>query len=149
VTDIYSGLFWLVIAILVCINSFRLGVGGFSSPDAGFFPFWSGVVLGTFAIIVMVSNIKEESREKLIDAWKGVQWNKAAWMLISLFLYSFLLPTIGYVIATIALMAFLLGVISRSKVYVQLVIALAIVSVSYLVFKILLSVPLPRGPFGF
>lgn len=55
----------------------------------------------------------------------------------------------GYLITTFGLMAFSLGIMGRSKVWVQGVSALMITLVSYVVFYILLGVILPKGILGF
>jgi membrane protein implicated in regulation of membrane protease activity len=55
----------------------------------------------------------------------------------------------GYLITTFGLMAFSIGIMGRSKVWVQGVSALIITLVSYVIFYILLSIALPKGILGF
>jgi hypothetical protein len=148
--DLLSGLFWLGISIFVCIESIRCGIGTFRSPGPGFFPFWSAVILGTFAVILLVNiRLKKKWKRKIADLWKGVEWKKVIWVLFSLFLYPFVLPIMGYLITTFGLMAFSIAIMGRSKVWVQGVRALIITLVSYVIFYILLSIALPKGILGF
>jgi hypothetical protein len=110
----------------------------------------SGATLGTFAIILVVtSSLKKREKGKITDLWKGVGWNKVIWVLLPLFIYPLLLPVMGYLITTFGLMTFLLILMGRSKVWIQGVSAFIIVSVSYLIFYILLEIKLPKGIFGF
>jgi len=148
--DLLSGLFWLGICVFVCLESVWCGIGTLHSPGPGLFPFLSGVILGTFAVVLLVTNnLKKKSRGKIRDLWRGTEWKKVVWILFSLFLYPFVLPIMGYLITTFGLMAFSLGIMGRSKVWVQGVSALMITLVSYVVFYILLGVILPKGILGF
>jgi hypothetical protein len=148
--DLLSGLFWLGISVFVCIESIRADIGTFHAPGSGFFPFWSAVILGTFAVILLVTlRLKKKRKRKIADLWKGVEWKNVIWVLFSLFLYPFVLPIMGYLITTFGLMAFSIGIMGRSKVWVQGVSAFIITLVSYVIFYILLSIALPKGILGF
>ena len=147
---IMSGFFWLAISIFVCIESIQVSLGTFHSPGPGFLPFWAGVVLGTFSIILIVTSIvKKKGREKLTEMWKGMAWMKVILVLFSLFLYILLLPRIGYITATFGLMIFMSGIIKRSKLWTQVVIPLITVLASYFIFNTWLGIQLPKGIFGF
>ena len=148
--DLLSGLFWLGICVFVCFESIRSGIGTFHSPGPGLFPFLSGVIVGAFAVVLLVTNsLQKKPRGRIRDIWRGMEWKRVVWILFSLFLYPFALPIMGYLITTFGLMAFSLGIMGRSKVWVQGVSALMITSVSYVVFYFLLGVVLPKGIFGF
>lgn len=148
--DQMSGFFWLAISIFVCIESIQVSLGTFHSPGAGFLPFWAGVVLGTFSIILIVTSIvKKKGREKLTEMWKGMAWKKVILVLFSLFLYILLLPRIGYITATFGLMIFMSGIIKRSKLWTEVVIPLITVLASYFIFNTWLGIQLPKGIFGF
>jgi len=148
--DLVSGLFWLGISIFVCIESIRSEIGTFHVPGPGFLPFWAAVILGTFSIIlVATSSLKKGSQAKIRDLWRNSEWKKVIWALCALFLYLLALPRIGYLIATLGLMVFLLSIIERSKVWIQGLSAFAIALASYVIFFILLDIKLPKGIFGF
>jgi len=148
--DLLGGLFWLAISIFVGLVSLRDDFGTFHSPGPGFFPFLSAMVLGVFAIILMItSRLKKRWERKLADLWKGLEWKKVAGVLFSLFLYPLVLPFLGYLLATFGLMFFLLGVVGRTRVWVRGVNALMVASASYVIFYMLLNVRLPKGMLGF
>ena len=74
--DQLSGFFWLAISIFVCLQSIWMEVGTFHSPGTGFLPFWSGLALGTFSIILISTSILERKGErKVMDLWKGIEWS--------------------------------------------------------------------------
>jgi len=148
--DQSSGLFWLGISIFVCIESIRSGIGAFHSPGSGFLPFWCGVILAVFSLIlVTTSTLMKQWKGRITDLWKGTEWNKVIWVLFSLFLYPFVLPFVGYLIATFGLMIFLISIMGRSKVWIPGVSAFIIVLVTYVIFHLLLDVRLPTGILGF
>ena len=148
--DQMSGFFWLAISIFVCIESIQVSLGNFHSPGPGFLPFWAGVILGTFSILLIATTIlNKEGKEKLKEMWKGVGWKKVVLVLFSLFLYILLLPRIGYMIATFFLMIFMSGIIKRSKLWIEVVIPLITVVASYFIFDTWLGIQLPKGLFGF
>jgi putative tricarboxylic transport membrane protein len=148
--EILSGLFWLGISVFVCIESLKSDIGSLHAPGPGFLPFWSAVVLGLFAIVLLiVSNAKRPLKGKITDLWKGTEWRKVFWLVCSLFLYTFLLSRLGYLITMFGLMFFATAAIERRPVWWHFLSALIIVSVSYLIFRVFLEVKLPKGIFGF
>ena len=148
--DLLGGLFWLAIAIFVCLVSLRDEFGTFHTPGPGFFPFLSAIVLGAFAIILLVtSSLKKRWGKPLADLWKGVEWKKVVEVLCALFLYPLLLTSLGYLLTTFGLMGFLLGILGGSKIWIRILNALLITVVSYIIFYILLGVNLPKGMLGF
>jgi len=148
--DLLSGLFWLGISVFVCLESIWTDLGTFHSPGPGFFPFWSAVILGMSAIILLVTGIlKKKWPSGIVDLWRGMEWKKVIWVLCSLLLYPLVLPLFGYLITTFGLIGFLLGIMGKPKVWVQGVTALMITVVSYVIFYFLLDVRLPKGILGF
>jgi putative tricarboxylic transport membrane protein len=85
----------------------------------------------------------------LSDMWKGLEWRRVLLVLASLFLYPLILPFMGYIITTFAFIVFLLCLVKRSKMWIEVASSLAIALVSYFIFFVLLDVRLPKGIFGF
>ncbi len=148
--EVLGGLFWLGISIFVCIQSLKSDIGRLHAPGPGFLPFWSAVVLGLFAIVlIVVSNARKHLKAKIADLWKGMEWPKVFWVVCSLFLYTLLLSKLGYLIATFGLMLFATAAIERRRIWWHFLIALVIVLASYLIFDVFLDTKLPKGFFGF
>lgn len=149
-SDQLSGFFWLAISIFVCIEASRVGIGDVHSQGPGFLPFLSGVMLGTFSIILVVTNtLKKQGKGNIADTWKGISWGKVILVLILLFTYAFLLPTIGYLIATFGLIILLFGIVGKTKVWIKVVAGIITVLATYIVFYVWLEVQLPKGILGF
>lgn len=87
--------------------------------------------------------------QTIADLWKGLEWQKVAYVLLSLLLYPLVLPLLGYLITTFGLMAFLFGITGQTRTWVRGVNALIVTLASVLLFHRLLDVNLPKGMFGF
>jgi len=150
ICDLVSGLFWLAISIFVCMKSNQINIGSFKAPGPGFIPFWTGVILGSFAVILVLKSIlKGEKGGKIINLWLGMRWSNVLIVVASLFIYAIFLTSIGYLIMTFGLMVLLLTSIVKTRLWAQVVNALFIVFFTYIVFHLWLNVQLPKGIFGF
>jgi putative tricarboxylic transport membrane protein len=102
-------LFWLGLGVVVIVFSYHLGLGGFNNPGAGLMPFLLGILLILFSLIIfIISFIKKaegDDIKKVEQTRTG--YNKIALVLLGLFLYSFILERIGFVITTWRFLFFL------------------------------------------
>lgn len=143
--DLTSGLFWLAIAIFVSFESFtNLKLGTVRQPGAGFFPFWSSLLLGTLSLVLLTRLLK--SRDPLEPG--AIRWPALLLVLSALLAYLIFLETLGFVIVTFLflLLLFRFGKIGWIKSAALSVIATAL---AYGLFRQWLQVQLPRGPFSF
>jgi putative tricarboxylic transport membrane protein len=149
--DLLGGFFWLVLSVFVCVESIRDGIGTVHYPGPGFLPFWSAVILGVFASILIVKNSSKLTlRKGCVELPRGMKWNnKTILVICSLFLYALVLSVAGYLIGTMALMTFLFNLPKRSKMWIQGMSALVITLLSYVIFQCFLGIRLPIGIFGF
>ncbi len=148
--DQWSGLFWLVFSAFVCVESVRMGRGSFHSPGPGFLPFWAGVVVSGFSLLLFVKGtVKKEEGGEIQGLWIGPGWRKIILVAGSLLVYPLLLPRLGFLITTFGLLTFLFSAIERSKLWIKAFTALFTVIVMYMIFYLWLGVQLPRGILGF
>ena len=148
--DQISGLFWLGISIFVCLESRRVGIGKFQSPEPGFLPFCGGVVLGIFAIILLIINgLKKQNEKEITNLWKGVEWGKVIMVFCALFIYTALLAKVGYLLMTFGLMAILFGILEKRRLWIRGIAALFTALATYFVFYTWLKIQLPKGILGF
>jgi putative tricarboxylic transport membrane protein len=146
----WSGLFWLVISILVCAESVRVKIGTFHNPGPGFLPFLAGGSLGVFSLILVALNLLDKRKKARIgDLWGGREWGKVVLALTFLLLYTVLLTKLGYLIGTFGLMLFLFGTIGKTKLWIRTVAALFTTLTTYVIFYTWLGIPLPKGILGF
>jgi putative tricarboxylic transport membrane protein len=143
--DRWSGVFWVLLAIFFCIKSSEAGIGTFRSPGSGFLPFWAGVIFGLLGLILVGRTLFGRDPAVKGEGSNETRWPKVGLVLLSLFLYAWLLEKVGFLIMTFALLTLLFGMVGKSKFWVRVVNALITTLVTYVIFYVCLNVPLPRG----
>jgi putative tricarboxylic transport membrane protein len=148
--DRISGIFWLVFAVVVIIESYRLGLGTLHQPGPGFLFFWAAIMLGIMALgILMRAGVNKPSRESQILNLRKLNIGKVILVLASLFLYSLLMEKLGFILTTVMLFIFLLGVVEKKKWLFTIFTSVIVTALTYVVFEIWLKSQLPKGVFGF
>jgi len=150
-TYVVNDLCWVFVALLTCLGGLMLGFGSFKQPQGGFMPLLSGLLLGVIAFIDLLSGLlgqsKAEAGEK--DIWAEISWRKVIPTVAVLFLYAFLLPTLGFFIATFLLLLFLFRVMERRPWWIVLIASAATTAFFYFGLKVGLSCNVPKGFLGF
>ena len=123
-------------------ESAKLPFGTVHSPGQGFFPWWTSVVLGLLALVLLVRALT--SRSSATREGPG-RIAKVAAILVVLGAYTFLLDPLGYPLCTFLLVLFMLRATDPQRWTVALGMAVVTAVGSYIVFAIWLGVPLPRG----
>lgn len=122
------------------------------APQAGFLPFAASIILGILSFILLLSAKQKEGKSG--DAIEDITFNrhllpKVFYVMGALFLYSFFLNTLGFLLASMILIAFMLRAIEPQKWYVVLLGTILIPTSAYILFDIFLKVQLPKGLLGF
>jgi putative tricarboxylic transport membrane protein len=144
--DRISGFFWLIFCVFMSYQSYKLGMGTLRQPGQGFLFFWTGVVVALLSMTVMLRSFRKLSPDEAKE-FIFVKWNvtKIVLVLVSLFLYALLLERLGFLIVTLFLFIFLLGVIEKKRWSFAVLVSLIVTAMSYLVFEVGLQSQLPKG----
>ena len=113
---------FILMAAYVAVQSLSMG-------SEGIFPMMSAGVLFLCAVYLLFQTLK---KQQAVVSLQGVNLKMVGITLLALLVYVFLLKKIGYVIDTFLLCAFIIAVCS-----------VAAVAVVFVIFKVVLSVPLP------
>ncbi len=144
--DPVSGLFWLIFSTFVSYESHKLGLGTLHQPGPGFLFFWTSIATAILSITVVIQSLRKrppEETQQLLLGKKNV--TKIVSVLISLFLYAFLMEKLGFLIVTLLFFIFLLGTIEKKRWSFAVLVSLVVTAVSYLVFEKALQSQLPKG----
>ena len=150
-SDRLSGIVWFFLSLVTAVESYRIGVGNLHSPQAGFLPFVSSIILGILSLILLLSTKgrKQQFSETIEDiAFNMHRVPKVLYVIISLFLYAIFLNVLGFVLVSAILMAVMLRAVEPQKWYVVTIGAILIPIVAYLLFDVFLKVELPKGVLG-
>jgi len=148
--DRISGIFWLCFAVLMIIQSYRLGLGTLHKPGPGFLFFYVNIILGIMSLVVLIRAWVGKKGEGSQPALFGRQnVSKIVFVLLSLFLYVLLMETVGFIPVTFFFFIYLLGIIEKKKWYYTLSVSIIVTVISYLIFETWLQSQLPKGLLGF
>jgi putative tricarboxylic transport membrane protein len=143
--DRMSTLFWIIVAIAICIESIRLGLGSFSNPGPGLVPFGSGLILGTLGLIVLGFTFKRDHQEKIVLWDPDTQWGKMISVLLSLIAYGVLLEPMGFLLITLLWMVFMCRGIGNIGWKTTVLISVITTALCYFLFEYYLGIRFPRG----
>jgi putative tricarboxylic transport membrane protein len=133
----------LLFGAVAAYEATGLPLGTIHSPGPGFFPLWTSILIVLLALVLLVQALT--SRSSISREGFG-RIGKVVALLIVLAGYTFLLDQLGYPVCTFLLVLFMLRVLDPQRWTVALGFAAMTAVVSYVLFAIWLSVPLPRGP---
>lgn len=144
-------LFWFLIAFLICIESSKLEIGGFSHPGAGFLPLLLGLALALLSILLYVKNgIEKKNPERGEKTLGGLgNWKRVFWAVGALVFYGLFLNLLGFLLATFLTMFFLYLKMGDRRLRFALSASVVTTLSCYLVFQLWLSANLPKGVLGF
>lgn len=147
--DQRSSLFWLVIGLGIAFYSRKYGLGTLSSPGAGFLPFISGAAIACLAAVVFLQQVAAKKKDSLKSLWSNRRWIAAPVVMAALVLYTVLLSSLGFILDTLLLTAFLLRVIEPLGWPKVIAGSVGATLGSYAVFHLWLEAQLPAGFLGF
>jgi putative tricarboxylic transport membrane protein len=169
--DIISSLFFIVLGLFVIFISLRMSIWKASVPHEGFMPLALGTLMSGLGISLLVSRIVRnkinenigdgsaaDKEKDLIEIVKSqvieedtgsddekVDLKRLYKYLMAILLYVILLETFGYLLTTGLFFMAIVKFVEKKGYFYSLLITVVVVSLSFLLFGILLRVPLPPG----
>ncbi len=138
--------FCLGLAVLIGILGYQLGVGALEKPGPGFLPVIAAGFIALFSLLLLLRNVPSGGEKKI---FQGIFWHRIILTLLLLFIYSFILPRVGYLLSTFLVMTVLFRLI-RKVPWGYVILWGAVSSLaSFLIFNTWLEVTLPAGFLGF
>jgi len=139
---------WVVLGAAVCLLSAQLGLwAGPTGPGNGFIPFLAGLLMGGVGAVMLLLELRRPSAEARLLPSRAAAW-RIALVMGGLCFVALTLATLGFLISAFLTTLVLLRAVERQRWWAVALIALASCLAAYVLFDVLLQVPLPRGPFG-
>ena len=139
--ELRSGLFFFGLSLLVLWESFRVELGTLKEPGSGFLSLCAGLGVGALSLVLIYRGWRVREPGKPHS-------HRVTFALISLFIYSFVLDSIGFVVATFFLVGILFRIGQPRPWWFLIGISALVTFVSYLIFGYFLRVYFPRGFLG-
>ncbi len=144
--DWRSGIFFLLLGLIVCYSSIKLGLGKPSKPGPGFMPFVAGAFLTFLSMLLMLQVLLTESAR----FWAtDVRLKKSLLMLGAMVAYGYLLQKIGFVFVTLGFVTLIIGFMEPQSWRKAILGGVISAAASYLLFDTFLKSQLPRTFLGF
>ena len=139
--EVAGSLFWFAVGIFFALIAANMILGTFRKPGPGFLPLGMALLLIFCSLIELLYGLRGPIKPIGVILWK-----RPAFVLVSVFFYSYLLELIGFLFSTFFLMVVLFALLMSPKKHKwSSVIFCSAISalVAWLVFKILLRIPFP------
>ncbi len=136
----------LGIAAYLVYQGIDLEIGTSSNPGSGFILFWTGSMMAALAGTVFVQSLLPSADRTTIGAcFAEIRWGKVLYVLCLLVAYTFILATLGFVVATAILLLILFKTVEPQSWKVSIIGALLTTGCAWLVFVHWLGTQLPVG----
>lgn len=160
--DIYSGVFLLIVSVIMFFSTFSFEALTTSLVGPAFMPQIIAIIMAIFSIIIVVSGFKksrsenqgnvepEQEAEELIITEKR-SYKPVLISLALMIAYVVLLPYIGFLIMTavyIFLQMLILSHVTHRKIWLFLLISIVTSATIYYLFRNVFYVMLPTGIIG-
>ena len=148
--DIYGALFWLLFGIYFTVESYTFGLGRWSRPGPGYFPFGAGLLFVVISLFVFVKTLrKRPSDEKSAQSIERFHWQNIFLIVVGMLAYALFLKKFGFALCTFGLVVLFIRLIAGKGWFISVMTGLVIAIVFHVFFNILLNVQLPNGVLGF
>lgn len=140
-----GALVFFFVGIFAVFGGWRMSPGTLSSPGAGFFAFYLGIILSFLSIPLFYKGVRSRFTETRNPIEIAGRWKRLLFSLALFVSYAFVLKSVGFIICSFVLLILLFRVVEGCSWKSTLLISIICTVVSYLVFAKYLGVPLPKG----
>jgi len=144
INNVYILYILFSLGIFVSSYSYKIGIGSFSNPGPGLFPFLLGILL----FLLSLYKIRKEMRNKI--RWETghnpLIFKKSVALISILFFYGLFIQTLGYILTTFITLSLLFRTIGYKNWLRILIYAICIDLIVYYIFTYL-GVRFPQGFF--
>ncbi|MDR6952344.1 hypothetical protein J2X65_001699 [Ancylobacter sp. 3268] len=142
--EIGVGLLTLLFGIIVVYGSYIVGFGwGPDGPQAGFFPFYVGLIICGCSLINIVQGTREEPTA-LFTEWG--QLGQVLKVLVPTTVYVALVPFLGIYVPSVILIAVFMKWLGSYGWPLTIAVALGVPAFFYATLERWFLIPLPKGP---
>jgi putative tricarboxylic transport membrane protein len=144
--EIAVALFIFGFGALVVVDSMRLGAKwAEDGPQAGYFPFYIGLILCIASAVTFVRSILDRAGGAKVFVTRG-QLKLVLAVLMPLTVYVVLIPFLGIYVASILFITWFMWHLGRYSWLVIVPVAIGTMFAFFMMFEMWFKVPLPKGP---
>ena len=147
--EVLAGLFLSGLGTFILLRALSLDYTSDIGPGPGFLPLWLGIVIIGLSLLLIFATLRKPFAPNILSHENP---NKPSRSLVSWFAIMMgvvLLTTLGFYASFALLTAFFVLAMEKRSVPVVVAVAAGSAFGFYLIFSLVLRVPLPSGPWGF
>ena len=137
--------FWIALGAAAAAHAYTLGVIGPSGPESGLFPLIASVIVMATGAVLLVW---PASRAGTPLYPRGAALLRVLGVVGGLAFLAIAIPYLGFAVAAAITMMILLRTVERARWVESLGLALASIAIVIWLFRHVLGMQLPRGPWG-
>lgn len=147
--DRVSSFLFFLLGLFICLYSLTYNLGSPMAPGSGLMPFLCGAAMCFLAVAGFTfTTLSKRRAETEGPLFKGQAWQRSVLTLGALLALLLLMKPLGFTLATVLFVGFLLRAIVPQRWPVVILVTLLTAAISFLVFEVWLQAQLPRGPWG-
>lgn len=135
-------LLMLVAGIVIAGISLGYGFGSIERPGPGLYPFFVGVSIAAFALLLLISVLRAQARVATLGREGAV---RLVLLTASLSLWILAMPLLGYVVATLLATYAMCKIMGLEGWWRPIAVSAGTALFIYLLFDLWLYIDLPRG----
>jgi putative tricarboxylic transport membrane protein len=146
VADVTVSLLLLVLAATLGFDNWRTGIAWDSTgPEAGYFPFYLSVILGSASLYGLVTSFqtRKEASETFVTR---AQLRRVMAVFVPTLLFCLATQFLGLYVASFLLIAAFMRMVGRIALWKSLLTAFLFTAIMFVTFDIAFDVIMPKGP---
>ena len=146
VIDLAVAVLVFALGAIVGYESYRLGASwGSDGPQAGYFPFYIGLLICVCGAVVFVQSIVRLGTDRRVFVTAG-QFRQVLVILLPSAVYVFGVWLIGIYVSSALFITLFMSVAGHYSWLRGMVVGLAVSIAAFVLFEIWFKIPLPKGP---
>jgi putative tricarboxylic transport membrane protein len=147
VIDLVVAVIIFSLGAVVAFDSYRLGASwGSDGPQAGYFPFYIGVLLCLCSTVVFVQGLLRFKTDRAVFVAKA-QFRQVLVILLPSTVYVLGVELIGIYVPSAVFIALFMRLAGRYTWLRSVLVGLVVSVTTFVLFEIWFKIPLPKGPF--
>ena len=133
------------LGIIIIVTSLTYGFGSLRRPGPGLYPFFIGLSIAVFGMVLLISEFRPQTRPPLFN--RG-DIKTLLFMIVTFCLWILMIPFLGYVIVTLLVTYGFCKIMKLEGLWKPISISAGTALFIYLLFDYWLYIDLPKGILG-
>jgi hypothetical protein len=144
-SDLWSSLFWIILAAVTIALASRFSFGDFREPGPGLFPVLISLIIFGLGLVLFFTSLFRTGKESKVTVRSLGAVSRVMLVLLLLLAYAIFLEKLGFLMVSFLLILLLLWIVYPQRWWIRLAAAVGGSLGCYLIFEVWLQSQLPKG----